>query len=99
ATFAGAALLGAALVAERHRWLWALDLRSVPSRLGSVGGMLALFALVFAAGTAFLGLTVIIFDRYTWPLALPLAILLLRRPAATTGGDPKDQDARDPPAP
>ena len=81
ATFGGLALLGAALVVERHRLLRALDPRSVPTPLGTVPGMLALFALIFAAGTAFLGLTVIIFDRYTWPLALPLAVILLRRPA------------------
>ena len=80
ATFGGLALLGAALVVERHRLLRAFDLRSVPTPLGTSPGMLALFAVIFAAGTAFLGLTVIIFDRYTWPLALPLAVILLRRP-------------------
>jgi len=84
ATFVGMALLGAALIVEGPRLLRAIDLRSGPSPLGSPAGMVAVFALVFAAGTAFLGLTVIIFDRYTWPLALPLAILLLRRPGSET---------------
>jgi hypothetical protein len=97
ATFAGFALLGAALVAERRRWLRALDLRSVPTSLGSAEGMLAVFAIVFAAGTAFLGLTVIIFDRYTWPLALPLAILLLRRPGPDPEADRRGREAADPP--
>ena len=80
ATFGAYAFLGAALVAERHRLRQALDPRSRPSPLGSVPGMLAVFVVVFAAGTIALGLTSILFDRYTWPLALPLAILLLLRP-------------------
>jgi hypothetical protein len=98
ATFVGMVLLGAALAVGARRLLRAIDLRSAPTPVGSVTGMLAVFALIFAAGTAFLGLTVIIFDRYTWPLALPLAILLLRRPpsdsvpAPTRGG----AQARDP---
>ncbi len=87
ATFGGLALLGAALVVERHRLLRALDLRSVPTPLGTAPGMLALFAVIFVTGTAFLGLTVIIFDRYTWPLALPLAIILLRRPGPTAAAE------------
>jgi hypothetical protein len=83
ATFGGLTLLGAALVVERHRLLRAVDLRSVPTPLGTAPGILALFAVIFAAGTAFLGLTVIIFDRYTWPLVLPLAVILLRLPGPT----------------
>jgi hypothetical protein len=90
ATFCGLALLGAALVVERHRLMRALDLRSVPTPLGTVPGMVALFAVIFAAGTAFLGLTVIIFDRYTWPLALPLAVILLRPP----GGKAAENEGR-----
>jgi dolichyl-phosphate-mannose-protein mannosyltransferase len=80
AMFGAYAFLGAALVAERGWLLRAIDIRSTPTPLGSVEGMLAVFIVVFAAGTIALGLTSILFDRYTWPLALPLAILLLRRP-------------------
>ncbi|MEA2653177.1 MAG: hypothetical protein QOI37_404 [Chloroflexota bacterium] len=91
ATFAALAFLGAFVVAERRRLLDALDPRSRLPGLGSPAGMLAVFGLVFAAGTIVLGLTVILFDRYTWPLALPLAILLLRpdtRPAVAPGMPP-----------
>jgi Dolichyl-phosphate-mannose-protein mannosyltransferase len=79
-TIAGIAFLGAFLVAERHRLARAVDLRAIPTSLGSTPGMLAAFVVVFAVGTAALGLTSILFDRYVWPLALPLAILLLRPP-------------------
>ena len=78
ATFAAFAFLGATLVADRHRLLSALDIRALPTSLGSVPGMLATFVVVLAAGTIFVGLTSILFDRYVWPLVLPLAILLLR---------------------
>ena len=80
ATFAAFALLGALLVAEGRRLFRALDLRSIPTPLGSVAGMLAVFVVLFGVGTIALGLTSILFDRYVWPLALPLAILLLRPP-------------------
>jgi hypothetical protein len=90
ATFAAFAFLGAAIVAERRRLLRAIDIRSVQTPIGSVAGMLTAFIVVFATGTIAVGLTVILFDRYTWPLALPLAILLLIRPhpepAGATGG-------------
>jgi hypothetical protein len=82
ATFGAFALLGAALVAERERLLRAIDVRRRPTQPGSVTGLVAVFALLFAAGTIAVGLTVILFDRYTWPLALPLAILLLLPPQA-----------------
>lgn len=96
ATFAAFAFVGATLVAERHRLLHVLDIRSRPAPLGSVPGMLAVFVVVFAAGTIALGLTVILFDRYTWPLALPLAILLLLRPDPEPVADSDVRSARDP---
>ena len=80
ATFAACAFVGAFLVAERHRLRDALRVGSRPTPLGSVPGIAAVFVVVFGAGTTILGLTVILFDRYTWPLALPLAILLLLPP-------------------
>lgn len=80
AAFVALAFLGAFLVAEHRRLLGALDVGARPTCLGSSAGMLAVFAVVFAAGTIFLGVTVILFDRYTWPLVLPLAVLLLVRP-------------------
>jgi hypothetical protein len=82
AAFSAFAFLGAALVAERRRLLRAVDIRSIPTPLGSVPGMLAVFAVLFAAGTITAGVTSDIYDRYTWPLALPLATLLLLRPKA-----------------
>ena len=88
ATFVAFALLGAALVAERHRLLRVVDIRHCPAPLGSVTGLVAGFALLFAAGTTAVGLTVILFDRYTWPLVLPLGILLLLRPETEGGMDP-----------
>jgi hypothetical protein len=98
ATIGAAGLLGATLVAERERLLRALEIRSRPTPLGTVPGMLVAFVVLFAGGTIVTGLTVILFDRYTWPLALPLAILLLLRPRpgprsapapATVPGGPK----------
>jgi hypothetical protein len=99
ATFGAVAFLGAFLVAERRRLFHALDLRSIPMPLGSVAGMLAVFVVLFAAGTVALGLTSILFDRYLWPLALPLAILLLCPPEPTphvdTPGSPgEDHELR-----
>jgi hypothetical protein len=88
ATFVAFAFLGGALVAERERLLRAIDLRHRPTQLGPVTGLVALFALLFAAGTTAVGLTVILFDRYTWPLVLPLAILLLLRPTPDGAADP-----------
>ena len=97
ATFAAFAFLGAAIVAERRRLLRAIDIRSVPTPLGSVAGMVAAFIVVFATGTIVVGLTVILFDRYTWPLALPLAILLLIRPRPEPAGATSGSMAGDPP--
>jgi hypothetical protein len=88
ATFLAIGLVGAGLAAERHRVLRFLDIRSRPWPLGSVAGMLLAFAVVFAAGTILVGLTVILFDRYTWPLVLPLAILLLIKPDPATAPSP-----------
>lgn len=81
ATFGLLALLGAALVAERGRLRQALDIRSRPTPLGGVPGMLGAFVTLFAVGAVATGLTTTTFDRYVWPLILPLAILLLSRPA------------------
>jgi hypothetical protein len=89
ATLSAFAFLGAALVAERRWLLRAIDILSIPTPLGSVEGMVAAFVVVFAVGTIVIGLTSILFDRYTWPLALPLAILLLRRPDPESAADAK----------
>lgn len=94
--FGAYAFLGATLVAERHRLLHAADIRSLPTPLGSVPGMLAVFVIVFAAGTIAVGLTSILFDRYTWPLALPLAIVLLLRPDPEPAADSDRTPAGDP---
>ena len=59
--------------------------------------MVAAFIVVFATGTIVVGLTVILFDRYTWPLALPLAILLLVRPQPEPAGATGGPMAEDPP--
>jgi hypothetical protein len=90
ATFVLFAFLGAVLVAERHRLVRAVDTRHRPSPLGSVTGLVVVFTVLFAAGTIAVGLTVILFDRYTWPLAFPLAILLLLPPRPDTVGEPAD---------
>jgi hypothetical protein len=91
-----AGLLGAALVAERQRLSHALDIRSRPTPLGTLPGMLVAFVVLFAGGTILTGLTVILFDRYTWPLALPLAILLLLRPGPAPRPEELDSDAARP---
>jgi Dolichyl-phosphate-mannose-protein mannosyltransferase len=78
-TFVAFALFGAWAVAERDRLRRAFDLRHRPTALGSVPGMLVVFVVVFAAGTVAIGAITNVFDRYAWPLALPLAVLLLAR--------------------
>jgi hypothetical protein len=93
ATFGAFALLGATLVVERHLLLRALDFRSIPTPLGSVPGLLAVFVTGFTACMVVAGLFSDIFDRWMWPLALPLAILLLLRPGA--GRDIDAETARD----
>jgi 4-amino-4-deoxy-L-arabinose transferase-like glycosyltransferase len=47
---------------------------------GSTAGMLAIFALLYGGGLGLYGLVVWTFDRYLWPLVLPLAVLSLLQP-------------------
>ncbi len=80
ATVVAFALVGATLAVQGRVILRALDLRRRPSALGSVLGLLATFAVVYGLGIMAFGVKVSVFDRYLWPLVLPLAILLLWRP-------------------
>jgi hypothetical protein len=47
---------------------------------GSPAGMLAIFATIYGAGITVVSLVGITFDRYAWPLVIPLSVLLLIRP-------------------
>jgi hypothetical protein len=81
AGFVAFALLGAAIAVEGRDILRALDLRRRPSPLGSVLGLLVIFAVVYGLGIIAFGVAVSVFDRYLWPMVLPIAIVLLWRPA------------------
>jgi hypothetical protein len=50
--------------------------------LGSTAGLLALFAVLYGTGLVAFGLVASMFDRYLWPLAVPLGALLLLRSGA-----------------
>jgi hypothetical protein len=87
----GAAVLGAALLAGvaglavRRRAF--PDVGAFARGLGTAPGLLVAFAMFTAAGLVAFGLVASMFDRYLWPLALPLAILLLHRPAWAAAPD------------
>ncbi len=53
--------------------------------IGSMSGALLLFVLLYGAAITAYGLAVYTYDRYLWPVALPMVVLLLLRP---TGFDP-----------
>jgi hypothetical protein len=55
-------------IVARPAWIW----------VGSPEGLLAVFALLFGAGTVLVGMAAPIYDRYLWPLSIPLTCLLLR---------------------
>jgi hypothetical protein len=52
--------------------------RAAFARLGSTDGLLLVFALAYGGAILVWGLWANTFDRYLWPLALPVAVLLLR---------------------
>jgi len=81
AVFAAFATLGAALGAGWRGLLGALDLRRRPSPLGSVLGMLVVFSIVYGAEVVAFGFVGPVYDRYLWPLALSVSVVLLWRPA------------------
>lgn len=56
------------------------DGRQLPPRLGSTQGMLVTFVLLYGAGLLLVALVAPTFDRYLWPLVIPLTCLLLLRP-------------------
>jgi hypothetical protein len=47
-------------------------------RLGSPSGLLGLYVLAVVAGVTAYGFVLPLYDRYLWPLVVPMAILLLR---------------------
>jgi hypothetical protein len=65
------------------RWLRSgdlLDRGRLTARLSSTQGMLVLFVLLYGAGLVAYGFVAPTYDRYLWPLAIPLTCLLLLRP-------------------
>jgi hypothetical protein len=85
AGFAGFAALGAALGAGGPRLLRAVDPRRRPTELGSVIGLLVVFSAIYGGGIVLFGIAGLMFDRYLWPLAFTLSVLLLWRPADAVG--------------
>ena len=59
-----------------------IDPRRRPTGLGTVPGMVGAFVVLYAAGVAALASNSLMFDRYLWPLVVPVAMLLRwHRPA------------------
>ena len=90
AVFVALAMLGVAVAVEGRRVLSAIDLRRRPSPVGSVLGLLVTFAVIYGVGLVAFGLAVSVFDRYLWPLVLPIAIVLLWRPTEEGAKDVLD---------
>jgi hypothetical protein len=84
ATVGEITLVGAFLGDRWRGILSGLDVRRRDSPFGSVIGLVAIFAIVFGAGTFAFGLVGSTFDRYLWPLVLPVSILLLVQPSEAT---------------
>jgi hypothetical protein len=79
AAILGTAVLGGVIgLAVRRRALG--NRPSLSAAVGSVTGLLVVFSLTYAGGLFAFGLVASMFDRYLWPLALPLAALLLVKP-------------------
>jgi hypothetical protein len=57
-----------------------LDRERLGTWLGSPRGLLAIFALLYGAGLIAFGLVASMFDRYLWPLVVPVSALLLQQP-------------------
>jgi 4-amino-4-deoxy-L-arabinose transferase-like glycosyltransferase len=55
--------------------------------IGSPAGVLAIFVALYGTTLVVYGLLFWTFDRYLLPIVLPLAVLLLRRPAASKGAE------------
>ena len=77
AVVVGSGVLGASI----GRWLrtghWIRSGR-LADWLGSIEGLLAVFSLLYGAGFALFALVAPVYDRYLWPLSIPLTCLLLR---------------------
>jgi hypothetical protein len=77
-----AVLVGFVVMSSRvGGWLRSGDLihrDRLRARLSSTGGLPAVFALLYGAGLAVFGTVAPIYDRYLWPLAVPLTCLLLQ---------------------
>jgi hypothetical protein len=63
--------------------------RTLPARLGSPAGLLALFVAATVAGLVAFGLRWSIYDRYLWVLIPPMATLLMYLPEDLAGTEPE----------
>jgi hypothetical protein len=76
------AVIGALAIAGSGIGSWlrrvGLDRERLAVWLGSTAGLLAIFALLYGAGLIAFGLVASMFDRYLWPLVVPLSALLLK---------------------
>jgi hypothetical protein len=93
AVLAGGGLLGAA-VGGAARLVRERGPAALAARAATPGGLLLVFGGLYLGGTLAIGLVSSLFDRYLWPLILPLGILLLAGPAAV--GDPLEGGRRGP---
>jgi hypothetical protein len=77
ALFAGTLIGGIIGAAWRRRG----EITGTPlQRVGSVRGMLALFVTTYGVGMVLYASLGGLFDRYLWPMVVPLSVLLLMRP-------------------
>lgn len=78
AAVVGACILLASAIGRALRGAGEPRPRRLTDLVGSTAGLLATFALLYGLGLVAFGLVASTFDRYLWPLAIPLAALLLR---------------------
>jgi hypothetical protein len=92
-----AAILGVGvLFGVIGRWVRSGDLANpiaLARWLRSTEGLLATFAILYGGGLIAFGLVGLVYDRYLWPLSVPIAALLLR-PSTTSKGPVPSRAAR-----
>jgi hypothetical protein len=103
----GFAVTGATAAAALRRIRRGTDVAPMAVWLGGPSGLLLVFSALYLGGTLAFGVVASLYDRYLWPLILPLGILLLgfrgpdgmaEEPAPFSPGSPAAGATRRPPA-
>lgn len=89
------AILGGVLPGRIGAAVRSIDPRRRPTGLGTVPGMVGAFVVLYAVGVAALASSSLMFDRYLWPLVVPVATLFLwHRPAEARAEGARPEIAR-----